>query len=133
MKPASAKDKGRRGQIEIMEMLLDTFPTLDDGDLDYQSMGSGGEDIILSPRAEVEIGPLRFEVKYQDNPPWEPGLEQARDHVDQDDHIPIYVRRRNYEDWIAVLPFEDLLRLREIWCGDRSDAIAKIKKAAKDL
>lgn len=128
-----SKSKGRRGQKEVKQLLHDFFPSLDDGDIDWRSMGAGGTDIMLSPRAEEEIGPLRFEIKYQSNPPWEPGLEQAKDHVKDENHIPIYVRRRNYEEWTAVIPFEDLLRLREIWCGERSEAVSKIKQAAKEL
>jgi hypothetical protein len=133
MKPSSAKNKGRKGQKEIKQLLHKYFTGLDDGDIDWRSMGAGGTDLILSPRAEEEIGPLKFEIKFQSNPPWEPGLDQAKDHVEEEHHIPIYVRRRNYEDWIAVIPFEELLRLKQIWCGDRSDAIQRIKQAAKDL
>lgn len=129
----SGKNKGRRGQKEVKALLHEFFPSLDDGDIDWRSMGAGGTDIILSPRAQEEVGPLRFEVKYQSNPPWEPGLDQAKDHIEEESHIPIYVRRRNYEDWVAVIPFEKLLRLKQIWCGDRSDAIQRIKQAAKDL
>jgi len=133
MKHQSGKSKGRRGQKEVRQLILDHFPELDEGDIDWRSMGAGGTDLILSPKAENEVGPLRFEVKYQSSPPWEPGLEQAKDHVEGENDIPIYVRRRNYEDWVVVMPFEDLLRLKEVWAGDNEETLRKLKELARKL
>jgi len=129
----SSKNKGRRGQQEVKALLHEHFPTLDDGDVDWRSMGAGGDDIILSPRAREEIGPLRFEVKYQESPPWEPGLTQAEEHVEDERDIPLYVRRRNYEDWVAVLYFEDLLRLSSIWGDADEETMAQLKELISKL
>lgn len=56
------KAKGRLGQQEVRDMLLEAFPHLEEGDVRSTSMGASGVDIILSPLAKKSI-PLSIEVK----------------------------------------------------------------------
>jgi hypothetical protein len=123
----SAKALGRRFQKEVIEILREYWPHLDDGDLDWQSMGSGGEDIILSPRAEKEI-PFSIECKVGKQPPWKPGFEQAKKNAGED-RIPLYVRREKYsKERLCVLRLEDLLSLKQRWSSKSDDKLSQIKQ-----
>ena len=62
MKPRSAKNKGRRLQNFVRDLLRKTFPKLEDDDIKSQTMGMPGEDIVLSPAAKRAI-PYSFECK----------------------------------------------------------------------
>ena len=58
----NSKAKGRLGQQEIRDKILDTFPKLHPDDVKSTVMGDTGEDIQLSPAARKMI-PLSIEVK----------------------------------------------------------------------
>ena len=58
----NAKAKGRLGQQEVRDKLLETFPDLEPDDIKSTVMGDSGEDIQLSPAAR-KIIPLTIEVK----------------------------------------------------------------------
>ena len=45
----NAKAKGRLGQQEVRDKLLETFPDLEPDDIKSTVMGDSGEDIQLSP------------------------------------------------------------------------------------
>jgi len=123
----SGKALGRRFQKEVIEVLREHWPHLDDGDLDWQSMGSGGEDIILSPRAESEI-PFSIECKVGNRPPWKSGFEQAKENAGED-RIPLYVRREKYDkERLCVIRLEDLLSLKERWSNTQSDKLSQIRE-----
>lgn len=62
MKPASAKAKGRSFQQEVRDAILDRFKQLEPGDVVSTSMGSGGEDVKLSPAAR-KLLPIQTECK----------------------------------------------------------------------
>lgn len=62
MKPQSAKNKGRLLQKYVVNKLYSCFPSLGEGDIESRSMGSGGEDIMLSKDARSKI-PYSFECK----------------------------------------------------------------------
>ena len=47
----TAKAKGRLGQNEIRDKILETFPDLEPDDVRSTTMGDTGEDIQLSPAA----------------------------------------------------------------------------------
>ena len=57
----AAKAKGRVGQNEIRDKLLETFPEFEPGDIRSTTMGDTGEDIQLSPAARKKI-PITIEV-----------------------------------------------------------------------
>lgn len=62
IKPSSAKNKGRRFQQWVRDMILSTFPVLEPGDVRSTSMGAMGVDILLSPAAE-RLFPFAVECK----------------------------------------------------------------------
>lgn len=62
MTPKSAKAKGRSLQNLTRDTLRKAFPSLEDDDIKGATMGTNGEDIVLSPAARRLI-PFSFECK----------------------------------------------------------------------
>jgi len=62
MRPQSAKAKGRVFQQDIRDLILKTYPQLENDDVKSTSMGAGGEDVQLSPAAR-KILPIQIECK----------------------------------------------------------------------
>ena len=65
MKTRSAKNKGKRLQNSIRDILLETFTQLEEDDIKSTTMGESGEDIQLSPAARKLI-PYAIECKNQE-------------------------------------------------------------------
>jgi hypothetical protein len=61
MTPQSAKAKGRRFQQWVRDILR-SYLDLEDDDVTSRSMGAGGEDILLSPKARA-VFPYSIECK----------------------------------------------------------------------
>ena len=55
MKTRSAKNKGKRLQNSVRDILLETFTQLEEDDIKSTTMGESGEDIQLSPAARKLI------------------------------------------------------------------------------
>lgn len=105
----SAKQKGRLGQQEIRDMLYETFPQLEEGDIKSAIMGEGGADIQLSPAANKLI-PYSIEVKRRKSGmvtqyDW---MEQAKSHSTDP---PVVFFRADRKPWLAILPIEEYLKL----------------------
>ena len=62
IKPQSAKNKGRKHQQWVRDEILKRSPTLEPDDVRSTSMGSGGEDVLLSPAAR-KLWPISVECK----------------------------------------------------------------------
>ena len=62
MKTSSAKAKGRKLQKFVMDLIVDFVPGVERGDAISRSMGCGGVDIILSPKAQ-KLFPFSIECK----------------------------------------------------------------------
>lgn len=112
-KTKSVKQKGRIGQQEIRDMLYETFPELEPGDIKSAIMGENGEDIHLSPRAR-KLMPLAIEVKRRKGGmkmqyDW---LEQARSHSTDD---PVVFFRADRSEWLAIVPVEHYMKLLRNW------------------
>lgn len=109
----SRKMKGRLGQQEIRDMLYETFPELEEGDIKSAIMGENGADIQLSPAAH-KLMPLAIEVKRRKSGmktqyDW---LEQAKTHsADQ----PVVFFRADRSDWLTIIPTEHYLELLKGW------------------
>ena len=58
----TAKNKGRLGQNEIRDKLLEAFPEFEPDDIKSTTMGDTGEDIQLSPAVRKKL-PITIEVK----------------------------------------------------------------------
>jgi hypothetical protein len=94
------KQKGRLGQQEIRDVLLEAFPHLEPDDIKSTVMGDTGADIQLSPAAKRDI-PLSIEVKRRKTAlktvyTW---LDQATKHSD---YPPVVFYRSDRKPWLVV-------------------------------
>lgn len=109
MKPASAKAKGRRLQQLVRTIILNAFGLHED-DIVSRSMGAGGEDLQLSPRAR-QLFPFSVEAKCQESLNIWNALKQAEENAG--DHKPLVVFKRNRSELYCAMKFSDLIRLLE--------------------
>ena len=108
MKTRSAKNKGKRLQNKVRDILLETFDTLEPDDIRSAVMGDSGEDIQLSPAARKLI-PYSIECKNQEKLNiWE-SLKQAEDN--SKDSTPVLIFKRNRSKTYAVLEIEEFIKL----------------------
>ena len=108
MKSRSAKNKGKRLQNSVRDLLLETFNQLEPDDIRSAIMGESGEDIKLSPAARKLI-PYSFECKNQEKLNIWSSLEQAE--TNSGKHTPLLIFKRNRTKTYAVLEFDKLLEL----------------------
>ena len=109
MKPRSAKNKGKRLQNKIRDIILEKFNNiLEQDDVRSITMGDSGEDILLSPAAR-RVFPFSVECKNQEKLNiWE-ALDQAEGN--SGNHTPLVIFKRNRSKTYAVLEFKELLKL----------------------
>ena len=108
MKPRSAKNKGKRLQNKIRDLILEKFDSLEPDDVRSITMGDSGEDILLSPAAR-RLFPFSVECKNQEKLNIWGALEQAEDN--SGNHTPLVIFKRNRTKTYAVLEFDKLLEL----------------------
>ena len=108
MKPRSAKNKGKRLQNKIRDLILEKFDILEPDDVRSITMGDSGEDILLSPAAR-RLFPFSVECKNQEKLNIWGALEQAEDN--SGNHTPLVIFKRNRSKTYAVLEFDRLLEL----------------------
>ena len=109
MKPRSAKNKGKRLQNTIRDLILEKFNSkLEPDDVRSITMGDSGEDILLSPAAR-KLFPFSVECKNQEKLNIWGALEQAEEN--SGDHSPLVIFKRNRSKTYAVLEFDRLLEL----------------------
>ena len=108
MKPRSAKNKGKRLQNKVRDLILEKFNTLEPDDVRSITMGDSGEDILLSPAARRKF-PFSVECKNQEKLNIWSSLEQAE--TNSGKHIPIVIFKRNRSKTYVALEFEKLLEL----------------------
>ena len=108
MKPRSAKNKGKRLQNKIRDLILEKFDSLEPDDVRSITMGDSGEDILLSPAARKQF-PFSVECKNQEKLNIWGALEQAEDN--SGNHTPLVIFKRNRSKTYAVLEFDKLLEL----------------------
>ena len=109
MKARSAKNKGKRLQNKVRDLILEKFnKQLEPDDVRSITMGDSGEDILLSPAAR-RLFPFSVECKNQEKLNIWSALEQAEDN--SNNHIPLVVFKRNRTKTYAVLEFDSLLKL----------------------
>ena len=78
MKTRSAKNKGKRLQNDVRDLILETFTELEPDDVRSTTMGDSGEDVLLSPAAR-KLFPFSVECKNQEKLNIWSSLEQAED------------------------------------------------------
>ena len=108
MKPRSAKNKGKRLQNKVRDLILEKFNQLEPDDVRSVTMGESGEDILLSPAAR-KLFPFSTECKNQEKINIWSSLEQAE--TNSGNHIPIVIFKRNRSKTFVALEFEKLLEL----------------------
>ena len=109
MKPRSAKNKGKRLQNTVRDLILEKFNSkLEPDDVRSITMGDSGEDILLSPTAR-RLFPFSVECKNQEKLNIWSALEQAEEN--SGDHSPLVIFKRNRSKTYAILEFEELLQL----------------------
>ena len=108
MKSRSAKNKGKRLQNQVRDLLLEKFQQLEEDDVRSTTMGDSGEDILLSPAAR-KLFPFSVECKTQENLNIWSSLEQAENNSGK--HTPLLIFKRNRTKTYAVLEINELLKL----------------------
>ena len=113
MKVKSAKAKGRNLQNLVRDKLRSIFvdlwtkmPRLEYDDIKSQTMGMGGEDIVLSPIAKKLI-PYSFECKNTERLNLWRSLKQSQDNCE--DREPVLIIKRNRSEVYAVIKFDAFL------------------------
>ena len=109
----SAKAKGRLGQQEIRDKLLETFPEFEKGDIKSAIMGDTGEDIQFSPQAKKRL-PLAIEVKRRkgEMKTIYGYIEQAYKHGNGE---PVVFFRSDYKPWVVMIGLEHYMDLIRDW------------------
>ena len=110
MKTKSAKAKGRRAAAELQQILLKTFPDLEESDVRVTPSGVHGEDLQLSPKAR-EIFPFSVEVKNKERLNVWDALDQSKTHSAQLNAKPIMVFRRNRTPFHVCMEIDTFLEL----------------------
>lgn len=108
MKTRSAKNKGKRLQNKVKELLLESFKQLEEDDVRSAIMGETGEDIKLSPAARKLI-PYSFECKNQEKINIWDSLNQAEEN--SGDYSPVLIFKRNRSKTYAVINIEKFIEL----------------------
>ena len=108
MKSRSAKNKGKRLQNNVRDLLLETFNQLEPDDIKSAIMGESGEDIKLSPAARKLI-PFSFECKNQEALNIWSSLEQAE--TNSGDFDPVLIFKRNRTKTYAVINIDKFIEL----------------------
>jgi hypothetical protein len=109
MKTRSAKNKGKRLQNTVRDILLETFKEdLEPDDVKSAVMGDSGEDIQLSPAAR-KIIPYSIECKNQEKLNIWSALEQAEDNSKES--TPVLIFKRNRSKTYAVIEFKEFVDL----------------------
>jgi len=102
----SAKAKGRRLQNLLRDLLRTAFSFLHEDDIKSQTMGMGGEDVILSPEARKYI-PYSFECKNVERLNLWEAIDQAKSNCGG--RVPIVVIKKNRRNPYAVIPLEEFI------------------------
>ena len=109
----AAKAKGRTGQNEIRDKLLETFPEFEEDDIKSTTMGDTGEDIQLSPAARKKL-PITIEVKRRKS-----GMKTAYDYMEQaskhEKGEPVVFFRADRKNWITMISLEHYMDLLKNW------------------
>ena len=109
----AAKAKGRGGQQEVRDKLLETFPEFEADDIKSTVMGDTGEDIQLSPAARKAM-PITIEVKRRKS-----GFKTAYGYIDQaSNHAkgePVVFYRSDRQPWIVMISIDHYMELLRNW------------------
>ena len=109
MNTRSRKNKGKRLQNKVRDLLLEQFKdVLEQDDVRSTTMGESGEDIQLSPAARKLI-PYAIECKNQESLNIWKAYEQATEN--SGDYEPVCFIKRNNQKPLVVVDAEYFVRL----------------------
>jgi hypothetical protein len=109
MKTSSAKAKGRNLQNWVKDLLLSIGEGLEPDDVTSRSMGSNGEDVLLSPTARKQF-PVSIECKSLAAFAGYKHLEQAEANA-KTGHQPVAVVKANRKAPIVLVDAEYFFKL----------------------
>ena len=104
----SSKAKGRRLQNLVRDKLREKFTSLEEDDIKSATMGTVGEDIVLSPAARKVI-PFSFECKNVERLQFWKTVEQAEGN--SNGRTPVIVVKKNGRKPYIALPLDDWIEL----------------------
>lgn len=109
MRPQSRKAKGRALQKHVAKRLTDVFD-LEEGDVESRSMGAGGVDILLSPKARRSC-PISIECKNTRGAPSLSQVKQSEANAYKETIPGVCWKPHGakYEDTLIIFRLEDLL------------------------
>ena len=109
MNTRSRKNKGKRLQNKVRDLLLEQFKdVLEQDDVRSTTMGERGEDIQLSPAARKLI-PYAIECKNQESLSIWKALEQAENN--SNGYEPLLIFKRNRSKTYVTMDIKEFLRL----------------------
>ena len=109
MNTRSRKNKGKRLQNKVRDLLLEQFnDLLEQDDVRSTTMGESGEDIQLSPAARKLI-PYAIECKNQESLSIWKALEQAENN--SNGYEPLLIFKRNRSKTYVTMDIKEFLRL----------------------
>ena len=109
MNTRSRKNKGKRLQNKVRDLLLEQFKdVLEQDDVRSTTMGESGEDIQLSPAARKLI-PYAIECKNQESLSIWKSLEQAENN--SNGYEPLLIFKRNRSKTYVTMDIKEFLRL----------------------
>ena len=114
----SAKAKGRLGQQEIRDKLLESFPHFEKDDIKSAIMGDTGADIQFSPQARKRL-PLSIEIKRRKNE-----LKTVYTYIEQavkhNTGEPVVFYRSDHRPWVVMIGVEHYMDLLKDWKINRN-------------
>ena len=99
MKPQSAKQKGRKFQQWVRDLLIESLD-IHPEDIESRSMGAGGEDIMMARAARASF-PLSIECKCQQSVNIWKSYEQAKENSGNYERI-VFLKRNNTKPLVLV-------------------------------
>lgn len=102
------KAKGRTGQQEVRDKILETFSELSLGDVRSTAMGQGGVDIQLSPKA-LSLLPISTEVKRRKDLATVYNWYNQADRKDGNE--PVVFFRGDRKPWVVFLSLDYYMEL----------------------
>lgn len=115
LKAQSAKDKGRRLQQWVRDIILETF-NLNADDVRSTSMGAGGEDVQLSSQARNFV-PYQIECKNKARSQVHTYYDQAAEHGG---HEPLVIVKMDRHIPLAIVSAEHFFKLLKELHGNSS-------------
>lgn len=109
IKTSSAKAKGRNLQQYVRDKLMNLSESFREGDIESQSMGVSGEDLVMSPHAR-DILPISVECKAHAKFAVYTIIDQCKENT-PDGCQPVVVLKANRRKPVAVIDLDYYIEL----------------------